>query len=66
MQSAERGCSRCHDDVNFEAHQLLGESRKALVVPVGESCLNDEIRALYITELAHAPSERIVAARIQR
>ena len=66
LQRAVGGRSRGHDDVNFQARQFCGESRKALVFPVSETCLNAEVRALDIAEPAHALHERIVAAAIQQ
>jgi hypothetical protein len=40
--------------------------RQALVFPVREACLDDDVGALDITELAQSLHEHLVAAGIQR
>ena len=66
LQRAVGGRRRGHDDIDFQAHQLRGKGGQALGFPVREACLDDEVRALDIAELAHARQERRVAAGIQR
>jgi hypothetical protein len=66
VQRAVDGSSPGHDDVHLQAHQLVRESGYALAASIGKSCLDDEVLAFDVSELAHAVHEGLVAPSVQR
>jgi len=46
-----------YDYLKFQAHQLGGEARKVIVVPVCKAPFDDEVLPLYIAKLAHSLNE---------
>ena len=63
LAATGRRCPVGHEEVDLETNQLGGQVREPTVLFIGPAELNDDVLALYVTEVAKLQSKCLYPAR---